>query len=311
MDVLSSTRLTAGLLAAFLLFFFCDWQWSAFPKWLYLLPAGILYVNLGFCLYRRIAFRGKTVVLRAGLLSFHLGLAVVIFGGLITTLYRFEGGIEAACGQFFTDKAGNFLYKKSGPFWKPDFTGERFFLKKLVKEQDESGNVTRLECLIQTNTDEREPTWISANNPLPLANGNLFLSKSNGRAILFQVQDKAGRTARGTVNFAHNQEKQQFQAPGIPYKLTVRFGYKGREEILITGFPDHILRNKALRPGESVDFGKSKLQYITTTDWAGFLIVRDPGKPFVYGGFLLFCLGLLLYYGVKINQEACSCHITQ
>lgn len=299
----SSTRLTTWLLVAFLLFFVADWCWPAFPRWLYLLPAAFFYANLLGCLITRLIPLKKNLVGKVGLVAFHLGLGVAMAGGLVTALYRFEGGFEVGEGQIFSDQAESYLYRTYGPLWRPFFTDEAFFLKEILVASDAAGNITAFDCLVARAPGAEVFHRLAANRPLSLSKGQIFLSKHFGTALGFKAVRDDGAMNSGMVNFAPQQQKQTFTAPGLPYTLQVELGDKARQEILLAGFPGHFTRKQALTPGQGVRIGDTTLIYGKKAHWAGLMVVRDPGKPWVYAGFLLFSLGLLLYYSAKFTRQ--------
>jgi|GEM_PF-2944487 len=293
----SSPRFTGWLLGLALLLLAADRGGGGLPRWLYLLPAAAFYLNLASCLWQR--FRRRNLFCLAGLafLLFHLGLALVVAGGVLTALFRFEGVLEAASGQWFADRAESFVVRNSGPFWRPFFTGERFFLGEVEIAKDAQGNLVHYQVQVKKSPDGPVVHLLEPNRPLPLRRGSVFLSKRHGQAVLMSARDRDGRIGLGTVHFGDGQEWAEFVAPGGVHRLALERRSGG--ELLMTGFPGHFLRKKSLQPGESVVVDDVTLTYVGQVPWVALVVVRDPGKAWVYAGFALFVIGMILYYGQR------------
>lgn len=303
MRQLGSLKLTAGLITAFLLLFLLQWFWSAFPGWLYIPAVILFYGNLAVCLFIRLPTMYYNTGTKAGYVLFHGGLALVIAGALVTALFKWEGGFEICPGQSFIDSAPSYLWGKGPQLGQIAYSNQGFALEKVLLEHNPDGSIRKFACVTTDNSVAQHEKVIESNHPLPLGKGHVYLSNRHGRALKFKSFLPEGNSLEGTVHFSPDETVKSFKVPGLPYTLTAEFSDILQNNIRITGFPGHMLRKKHMTPGETIILGMVLLKYEEALPWVGLTMVRDPGKPFVYAGFIVFCIGLALFYIYKFANR--------
>lgn len=200
---------------------------------------------------------------------FHLALLLVIFGGSITYLYRYQATVYLTEGQALTNQQ-QLEEVKAGPWAGFDQPEEYLGLDKFIPGQQPQAYLVHLTK--QGEVLARE--IVAVNENLDWHGYTLYLARSgfapgmeakaNGQVLIagyIAIRDEAGigqvRLPDGTsLTLAYDQDQQR---------------------LLVNGLELSQGEQVEIRPGLQITF--LDLRY-----WASFLLVRDPGLPWIIAG---------------------------
>lgn len=298
---LSSTRITAPLLALLVAGVLATHVLDGLPRWLYLVPLGGLAVNLFAALLCHRAFRAHS-----GLLVFHICLLLVLIMLACAQLVAFSGRLEISEDQEFDP--GDVQVLEQGVWHRIEWlAGARFrqgsfeirYGPGLVRGQTRS-----TAHLVQGRVMEFGDT-----RPLELNGYRFYTTANKGFSAVLRFHAGAGSSVMGSVNF-----------PSFPLNdwrqlnewVTPR-GERIRLELMLAPAADKArqwrLDSRALsrlealvvhtsggsarlRPGESMPVRGGTLVFVEPRLWMGYRIVHEPLLSLILATALIGIMGL-------------------
>ena len=117
----------------------------------------------------------------------------------------------------------------------------------------------------------------------------------HGNAIRFQAIYANGHVSEGSVNFPVGSDHHSFVIPGTTELVQVHLVHEKGSEVLLSWSG----MTRKLLPGDLFRINNVQLKYLESVPWVGMILSRDPGKPYVYFGFILTAIGIVVYYVFK------------
>jgi len=332
---LGSWRLSVVLmvLAAFFHLFLAAWAFTSpshvvrniaglAPFWL---VYGLLLINTAVCFTRRwrgLSRRGRRAAL--GSYLFHGAFFLLAAGFLLSLATRQEVSLWAATGETFSGEPGQVLSRTPPRWWNfrrplPTFRVDRV-TPELWRDQL---LFTRLEADLTFPGGSTVTTRI--NRPLWLGWGTFLRLSGFGYAPRYELSDRVGRpldSAFVKMNVFPPGQRDHFQIPDLPHRFYVEvlpdFAVEQGEPItrsLELVRPAVWLRvvrgplelgEALVRQGDVFGFEGLRLRFPEIRYWGQFAVVRDPGAPVIFLGYLLGLagLGLKLWADARAEPEA-------
>ena len=297
---LKSGNLTIVLLIFFMpLILFRDILGEKFD-YLLLFFTFTLTVNLVMCLIDHIKNTSVFSLLKIGFLLFHFSLLVIAAGCIITYLTYSIGYVEIAEGHRFTDMPQNYTDWHQR-FGERDGTGIKIYLENIILEFWENGQIKEFKniIIIQDGPKQKEAI-INVNGSVKYKGLLINMARYYGLAPFFTLITPQGET-NGSVTINNDNKQQEFRIPEIGDRAIASYANVNDKEITVTIPTDKHLIIKKLKVGDVVEIGTKKLKLVKLVVWNGLTVVRDSGKSITYTGYVLFIVGLALYYVKKFS----------
>ena len=151
-------------------------------------------------------------------------------------------------------------------------------------------------CTVIKNNNATQVEIVEPNHPIALGGGNIYpVTRMHGNAVRFQALYDDGKVSEGSVNFPVDSDQHSFFIPRTNelVQLTLVDEQSGAIRLSWNAM------TKIVVPGDFVRLNSIVLHYLESVPWVGMILSRDPGKPFVYCGFLLTAFGIIVYYLTK------------
>ena len=255
-----------------------------FGSALFLIPVMLFTVNLGVCAADRLVTRARTHAKRRyGPDLMHLGLLVLIAGGLVTALGRHEAAISLADGQEAQAGAGYVVHLLSFQFLKYD--------NGMPKDWISTVRVVR------DGREEIASYPIRVNHPLRLSGitlyqaawnitGTLTLTGTDGKEVSPQPGDYFEQDGTRWEFAAFEQSADAWEVSFTPYR----------------GTEPSPLQTRHLRVGESI--GPFAVTTILARQTTVLKAVNDPGLAPFFAALILLLAGLGLTFIQKRGDSA-------
>ncbi len=303
-SLLKSRKLTVVLFIAFLPLIIIEAETRSLPGYIFIGFAVPLIVNLLLCLLDHLKRIEKWTVYRIGFVLFHASFLVMITGGILTFFTYRIAYIEIAEGNGFTDQPQYY----NG--WRQKFgehtgTGIKIFVKKIVLEFWDNGQVKDFyNEIIILDDDKTTDARLKVNGSIKYKSLLINMARFYGLAPYFTVNTREGNKS-GHVTIRSDEKSSEFIIPLLGHKAFAYF-----EDINDTGIKITILGDrgkifkKSMKVGDIIKLEKGTLELKKIDIWNGLTVVRDSGKGITYIGFIIFLVGLAIYYiRVFIGKE--------
>jgi cytochrome c biogenesis protein len=269
------------------------------------LPFALLTVNLLAAI-----MSGPKLRRQAGLLGFHLALAVLAALAAVDRLAALNGHVEVTEGSDF-DPA--LVEARIGP-WHP-WGLERVRFRQGTFEIGYGPGVKRRETVSRVYLADEAGAWrpvaVGDDRPLVAEGYRFYTSFNKGFAPLISFVDGQGAVHRGAVHlpsYPLNYYKQgnAWTPPGSPrpVKLWLRLPEQvfKEEEAWAFGKPEGArlvvidgARRVELTPGESTALAGGRLRYEELRTWMGYTISYNPLVSWMAGAIVVGVLSLLAH----------------
>lgn len=273
---------------------------TLFSSWPFQATMGILAVALIADFgYRLLKLRSHYKAWSSFLL--HTGLAAIILGGAINSIWAKEKRLELIEGQEFAieNSAATMKLEKVHAFYKPGR-----FHKGAAAEV----------ILIEPKGARREIIHV---NRTADTGGKTLLLGLHGFAPLLHIRDKAGKTLlRSFVSLRTDFTQKGTRKDAIYHRTLPLDGENAALKISFS--PSHAgslptdphltlkrtdkEETEILRPGEQALLSGMTVTFEDFRYWAGFKVRRDPGLPLLFSGFLIAIIG----YSLRLWRTTCS-----
>jgi hypothetical protein len=252
------------------------------------------------------------VLIKKGLLGllgiplFHLGIGIIVLGGIWSGYEGFGAHFELREGGAFSGQPeqlglsrGSFLPTEFGASLRLDRAEVEVTDGKYLKER-------KAHLSVQQQGGPVEQAVVEINHPLSLGGYRLYPDKTQGYSALFERILPGGARQPMSFNFpAELSEWEQGSAlgrtvlveqEGVPlyYEMTLIPGASPLLDLIVRQGNREII-NRQLRPGEMVDLGIYHLVFRGSVRWMGFYLASDRPMFMVFGGFVITLLGYLMH----------------
>jgi hypothetical protein len=248
-----------------------------FKSFLFLAPSVFFFLNLSTCTFHRFKNRlAKKAKKRFGPVILHIGLLVMIIGGVVTVIGRDEGYASLEVGDEISIPGGYTMTLTNFEFLKYENGSPKDWIStvKVVKEDKVI----------------HEAFPIEVNRPLKLGNVKLYQSSYDIGAFIL-VTDPDGKEYRLNAGQMIPVGDEAYILRDVS-QSSAHFDHWVDHEIV-----DHIDFGLA----ESIDI--YKITSMENKMSTGLQMVRDPGYYPILLGLLLLTLGLFLTYIQKIGDN--------
>lgn len=230
------------------------------------------------------AYAGKIWRYRRASALFHLGIGIVILGGLVSWVDRKSVNLDVVVGDTV----------RAEPEWLSPMA---VTFQELTKDYWPDGSLRdwRAAVRVRAAAGDSVAGTISANEPLPYRDSRIYLLK-RGRAAVFQLVS-AARLELGRVAFLFDAEKADSNViyfPATVLKLTAGISELGDSAPLAVALysADRLVGEARLAPGGELQFPAGAVRFKELTSWGTFTVVEDRGKNLVWLGFAAGLAGL-------------------
>lgn len=294
---------------------------SLLPFWL---AYGLLVTNTAVCLWRRFpVFRremagGEHRWSALGGYLFHGAFGLLALGFLLTLATRQEARVWVAAGEEFLGREDQLLFRPAPqplapaagvgvglPTFRVREVVPRFWRDELL--------FTHLRAVLELPGGRRAVTRI--NRPLYLGPGTFLRLSGIGYAPRYELVDRRGEVVDSAfvkMNLFPPGRRDYFRLEGLPHRFHLRIwpdltvgadGVPATEsmELADPGVAVEVTRGRlalgseVLRRGESLAFEGLSIRFPEIRYWGEFAIVRDPGAPVLFAGYLVGLAGLALW----------------
>lgn len=297
---------------------------SLLPFWL---AYGLLLANTAVCLWRRFPVLRREMAGGEGRWSalggylFHGAFGLLALGFLLTLATRQEARVWVAAGEEFLGREDQLLFRPSPdpvaptagvagvaaglPAFRVREVVPRFWRDELL--------FTHLRASLELPGGRRAVTRI--NRPLPLGPGTFLRLSGMGYAPRYELVDRRGTVVDSAfvkMNLFPPGRRDYFRLEGLPHRFHLRIwpdltlGADGAPatrsmELADPGVAVEVTRGRlalgsaVLRQGESLGFEGLAIRFPEIRYWGEFAIVRDPGAPVLFAGYLVGLAGLALW----------------
>lgn len=302
----------------------------AFSSWPFIVALALLAFNLVACTVDRLMRRRATMTaVFGGSLLLHVGLLVVLGGGLVTSAYRFDGTIVATEGQVL-DMAvpQSYMHLSRGPLARQAPLPQIKLGLEKFKPSYVSGMATRFDSELRAGTGKGRLRHLAVRVNHPAAVDGFAVTQSDfGYSPDLLVTTAPGRPiidAYVALTSRRTQEETIYEdfvvIPGIKGRMMLRVypdfvmregrhtsaSAEPRSPVLWVRLvnPDSVTRRQVLlKPGQDAAIGGFHIVFRDLRYWSAFRVARDPGMPVVYAGFLICITGLIARY-VRLDPGA-------
>lgn len=252
----------------------------------------------------------------------HLGLIIVVLGGLISAGFKMVGYMTVMEGEIRREAGAEYEYLSAASFFNVfGHTGYGIGLDRQQRILDKTGRVEYTVSEITLYKGDRPVIKKPVESGKPLIYNGLSLNEYNaGFAPLVTITGSGDReiykgflfmdTVPGSPDTSY--QRKNFTVPGTAFELNTRFypdmvikddkiairkfalGNPGME-ISITQKGKEIAKGVVTK-GEKLSFAGNKLYFDEVKHWAGLEIVIDPGANILFAGLGIVVIGMLFLY---------------
>lgn len=249
----------------------------------------------------------------------HLGIAVLVAGGLWSAKSGFGAHLELTEGEVY-EGAGNKLMRARGRAL-PDSFAARLRLDRTEVAIEAGRYLRTLQAQFSYQQDKHaavERALVRANAPLQLGEFRLYPDNSFGYSALFDRYGADGKTHLMLVNFPieraawgkawEAKREMSLNLGGTPlyYRMRLNNSQPPRLELTVQRGGE-VRYSGQLYPGSKVELDGYHLVFRGTAPWMGFYLASDPAASLILGGGLLSLLGFALHLGGRFRRYVWVC----
>ncbi len=277
---------------------------KAVAAWGFFLCALPLIINLACCLSYHLHKKGITSPKNKGFILFHAAFLMIIVGGLASYASRTQGYVGLAIGQEFYDTPQGYG-KWHERFFSRSGSGIRFVLKDMVLEHWPNGKLKEITNTVEAHSPDgrKLEAVLDANTPLYIKGLIISLSRYYGLAPLFTFYGPQG-LVRGNVMLSYEKKTGAFAIPGTAVSGTLAITDYSQKvfEISVQDGEGNTVQ-QTISVGDRLQMGGAALELSHVSLWSGLSVVHDPCRYIVYLGFILFLLGIMIFYRYQLQDS--------
>ena len=243
-----------------------------------------------------------------GLPLFHLGIAMIVLGGLWSSVSGFGAHLELSEGELYAGQQEKLAVDRGRSL--PAELNALLRLDQVYVELSEHKHLRELQA--HFSYQERDglvkQVVVETNHPLKLGFYELSPNKTGGYSAVFERQRKDGSRRRMFIHFnvpinewnwngswtVQRDILVELDDAPLFYKMTMR----GREtpslDLVVKKGVDIVFQG-TLEPGSMADVGPYRLVFMGAVPWLGFYLASDYPKYVVFAGFIVTLFGFLLH----------------
>ncbi|MDA8234014.1 MAG: cytochrome c biogenesis protein ResB [Clostridia bacterium] len=254
---------------------------------------------------------------------FHVGLVIIVMGGLLTLGYKMGGYVEIAEGETFVEKHENYLAITEGLFFNEDHLGFQVMLNKQTRYFKENGQLDYVTSRITVSDNGREIVFPKVERGQPITyRGITFYHFRSGFAPYITIKDSGGQALlEGYALFNsmwHNKKGEysmDLAIAGTDLLLKAKFYPNATSQYGMMVSKSSQALNPVIqaavmkkgklvgriqfKPGqdaviEGMTIGMGDIRY-----WTGYEVSRDPGAGVIFTGFLVSLGGIVISFTFK------------
>jgi len=253
---------------------------------------------------------------------FHIGLIIIVVGGLVSESTKMSGQIKVAEGEERYELHHNYDSINEGPFFRESW--HRGFGLRLSSQEvipDDNGDVDEIisHLAILENGYVVRQEAISQKEPLVFRGIRIYQGQA-GFAPLIEISGPGNKALVSTYLLLESRKtggKTEFgfggfTVPGTPYSFDIRFypdmvqqGAEITTEKYILSNPAavitvtdgaEIVAKEVVRSGGFMEFAGYRVKMGDIRHWNAFDLVNDLGANFVFAGLWVALAGLVIMY---------------
>ncbi|MCP4176530.1 MAG: cytochrome c biogenesis protein ResB [bacterium] len=247
----------------------------------FMVPAGLLFINLLVCTLRRLKRQIYAKKKRFGPDIIHVGMIILMIGGMITLLYRKEASVSLQKGGDIELDNGYKLVLDSFEFQK-------------YKDGRPKAWISHVN--IFKNNKPIGKKQIQVNDPLNLGTYKVY-QESYQQVMLVLLEGKDGEKYHLTPNQSFKEENSLFYFAGVLKN------HDNQNVAIIKQVRDKkVIKTYSVTQDEDVAGNRviDVLNYYRT----GLMIVQDPGFYPVLISLIVITMGLLITYVQKLREKS-------
>jgi ResB-like family protein len=242
-------------------------------------------------------------------IAFHASFFLILAGGILSVLTRFEADVRLAEGERFTGALQQYERRPRMPRWG-DIPHEPFTVERILPGME---GRTATSIRVELSDEGGVVHQVGINTPYRIGNRD-FVVRDLGVAPLLVVRGPGGEELDGAwVKLDVLMGKRDrfvlaglgFEADYFPDHVTDGGADASRSEEfrnpllrLTVRSPEGPLGQVRLRPGETARIGGVSLAFQAQRYWVRFLVRKESGVPLVWAGLALACAALCVRLGL-------------
>jgi hypothetical protein len=249
-----------------------------------------------------------------GIPLFHLGISVIVLGGIWSSLGGFAAHLELSEGESYAGHPAKLMTERRGRGDLPDF-GARLRLDRLQIEVSENKRLRELKghVSIQQEDGQIRKTVVETNHPLTVGEYRLFPNNTVGYSAVFDRIGLEGERRRLYIHFPVRVSEWESPPPlerytlvelqdaALYYDMTLTAGNTPVFDLAVHDADAEVFKGRMV-PGDVADLKAYRLVFMGAVGWMGFYLASDKPMQLVFGGFLLSLLGFLLHLLVRFRR---------
>jgi cytochrome c biogenesis protein ResB len=250
-----------------------------------------------------------------GIPLFHLGIAIIILGGIWSGWAGFGGHFELSEGRSFDGRQDRLTVDRGTTL--PVEFGARLRLDRVQVEVAEGKYLRELKAhvSVQQQGGPIRQEVIETNSPLSVGSYRLYPDNTLGYSAVFERIRPDGDRRRLYINIPVGladwdlatpvQDTTLLELEGmlLYYEMTLHPGPRPVFDLLVRQ-AETVLFEGRLIPGSMVDLGAYRLLFKGNVRWLGFYLTSDRPMRLVFAGFVLTLVGFLLHLLVPFRRVA-------
>lgn len=242
-----------------------------------------------------------------GSMVLHAGLLILIVGGVVSGLTRFDGRMDLTEGETVTDARAAYLGQPTEPIVGDAYSGFSVGLDSLRFEYEGASILQSYAQMTFAENDVSSVREAKVNVPARW-DGKSFLLVKGGHAVRLAVADASGTALipESVVRLGERVSEGYGDAVRLPdgRSLTVTTSANASNPALAQTQTMRLIdpvatvsidgTSKTLHPGETADLGAVRVTLGDVRLWNEFAVRGDRGIPVTYTGFAVVLLGTLL-----------------
>ena len=257
---------------------------ALFTSFLFLLPTGLFFVNIGVCAVHRFVRRWRSKAKRRyGPDILHIGLLVLMVGALVTFYGRTEEMINMRVGQS-TEVPGGYVISLD------DFRFEHY-------EDGAPKDWLSVVSVTRDGQTVEESSVIEVNSPLKLGNLKFYQSSYGGEEGIVLADLEGDRYWLGAGDIIPLEDD-----TGLVVREVGPAPFGADNVVMFDVWESHeVIEQRTATAGTAV--GQWVITEVVSGYFTGLQMVHDPGYKTVLAALILITVGLFLTYIQKIGDN--------
>lgn len=243
-----------------------------------------------------------------GLPVFHLGIVVIVLGGIWSGIQGFGAHLELSESEPYMGQAEKLSADRGEEM--PAKLGASLRLERVRVALSSHGYLRELQAFFLVNKRDNAPdhATVEINHPLKLGVYELSLNKTGGYSAVFERIREDGIRRRMFIHFNVPLNEWNWEGEWVVERdvlvelddtaLLYEMRLRGRDDPVLGLVVKHganTLFDGELKSGSMVDLGAYSLVFKGVVPWLGFYLATDYPKYMVFAGFIVMLGGFLVH----------------